>query len=292
MRILASSLATLAFLAGCASPTVQHKAGVLEYLYPAGVQPTPPADVHLALPLRVGVAFAPSSGATQTSGSFWTGDLGAYSPVLDGAEKQRLLQRVVDAFQGTEGVQSIQIVPASYLKPGGGFENVDQLRALLGIDLIALLSFEQTQFQDFNKASLTYWTLVGGYFIEGNENETHTFVDTSVFDIPSRALLFNAGGRSKVQQSATILESSAKLRADSAKGFELAIADMIAQLSVALAAFREQAKSGTVRGTGTPKLAVEGGAGGAAGAGASGALELALALCLAGGWSLRRRTGG
>lgn len=287
MRPIACSLFALTALASCASPTVQHRAGVLEYLYPAGVQPTPPSDVHLTLPLRVGVAFAPSTGTTGSSSSFWSGDLEAYSPMLDQAEKQRLLQRVVDAFQGTEGVQSIQIVPASYLKPGGGFENVDQLRALLGIDLIALLSFEQTQFQDFNKASLTYWTVVGGYFIEGNENETHTFVDTSVFDIPSRALLFNAGGRSQVQQSATALESSAKLREDSARGFELAIADMIAQLSGALAAFREQARSGTVRGAGTPKIAVEGGTG----AGASGVLELALALGLAGGACRRRRAG-
>lgn len=290
MRKLVPSLAALllALLSGCVSPTVQHKAGVLEYLYPAGVQPAPPADVKLALPLRVGVAFAPTNvAASQGTGSFWTGDLGAYTPMLGESEKQRLLERVVAAFEGAEGVQSIQIVPASYLKPGGGFENVDQLRALLGIDLIALLSFEQTQFQDFNKASLTYWTLVGGYFVEGNENETHTFVDTSVFDIPSRALLFNAAGRSQVEQSSTILESSAKLREDSSKGFEVAIADMIAQLQLALAAFREQAKSGTVRGAGTPKLAVEGGGG--TGAGASGLLELGLALLLAGGSCLGRR---
>ena len=284
------ALSLSALLAACASPTVQHKAGVLEYLYPSGVQPTPPADVRLALPLRVGVAFAPSTSSSGSASSFWSGDLGAYMPTLDEAEKQRLLQRVVEAFQGTEGVQSIQIVPSSYLQAGGGFANVDQLRALLGIDLIALLSFEQTQFQDFNKASLTYWTLVGGYFIEGNENETHTFVDTSVFDIPSRALLFNAGGRSAVQHSSTALEASARLREDGTKGFELAVADMIAQLQTALASFREQAKSGTVRGAGTPKLTVEGGGGGggASGAGASGVLELGLALLLAGGAFARR----
>src|SRR5262249_10952320 len=155
------------------------------------------------------------------------------------------------AFKDVEGVQSIQIIPSSYLKPKGGFENVDQLRSLLGIDLIALLSFEQTQFQDYNKASLTYLTLVGGYLIEGNENETHTFVDTSVFDIPSRTLLFNAGGRSRVAESSTALEVSENLRQDSAQGFEGAIDRMISELRLALDGFREQAKSGTVRGAGT-----------------------------------------
>lgn len=286
----------LALLAACAAPPVHHRAGVLDYLYPDGTQPVPPSDVHLVLPLRVGVAFAPDADATKrrSSSNFWTGEFGGYELVFDESGKQRLLQRVVDAFQGTEGVQSIQIIPASYLKPGGGFENVDQLRSLLGIDLIALLSYEQTQIQDFNKASLTYWTVVGSYFIEGNENETHTFVDTSVFDIPSRALLFNAGGRSKVAHESTALEASATLRADSAKGFERAVADMITQLQTALVAFRKQAKSGTVHGLGTPKLAVSGGAeggGGGAGAGACGGLELVLALVLCGGGLLRRRAG-
>lgn len=286
----------LAALAACSSPPVQHRAGVLDYLYPPGTQPVPPTDVQLILPLRVGVAFAPDApGGRRSTSNYWAGELGNYELVFGASEKQRLLQRVVDAFQGTEGVQSIQIIPPSYLKPEGGFENVDQLRSLLGIDLIALLSYEQTQFQDYNKASLTYWTVVGSYFIEGNENETHTFVDTSVFDIPSRALLFNAGGRSKVANESTPLEAASVLRADSAKGFERAVADMIAQLHTALAAFREQAKSGTVRGLGTPKLAVSnaaaGGTGGEGGAGAGtcGALELVLALALGAGL-LRRRS--
>jgi len=287
-RIAASFV--LFLLAACATPPVQQRAGVLDYLYPRGVQPAPPADVKLVLPLRVGVAFAPSAGGTNTSApNFWTGGVGGYEAVFGESEKQRLLQRVVDAFKGAEGVQSIQIIPASYLQPAGGFENVDQLRGLLNIDLIALLSYEQTQFQDLNKASLTYWTLVGAYFIEGNENETQTFVDTSVFDIPSRALLFNAAGRSKLKQESTALEAGEALRHDSSRGFDAAIADMIHQLEGALAAFREQAKSGTVRGVGTPKLEVSQAGTGGTGGGALSALELGLAALLVGAGLLRRR---
>ena len=285
MKLVSLLASASLFAAGCASGPVQQKAGVLDYLYPNGAPETPPSDVKLTLPLRVGVAFAPSTDSGRVvSASYWTGQI--YEPLLDESEKQRLLQRVVDSFQGVEGVQSIQIVPASYLKPAGGFENADQLRSLLGIDLFAILSFEQTQFQDFNKSSLTYWTVVGAYFVEGNENETHTFVDTSVFDIPSRTLLFNAGGRSKIEKSSTVLESSEKLRSDSSKGFELAIEDMIGHLKGALGAFREQAKSGTVRGAGTQKVEVAA----SGGAGACGGLELAFALALAGAGLLRRRT--
>jgi len=287
LKLLVASLSLLA-LCACSAPTVQHRAGVLEYLYPEGAPTVPPSDVHLALPLRVGVAFAPGGPSGESYGNYWTGELGAYSPSFSEGDKQRLLERVAAAFQGTEGVQSIQIVPASYLQPRGGFANVDQLRSLLGLDLIAILSYEQTQFQDLNRASLTYWTVVGAYFVEGNENETHTFVDTSVFDIPSRALLFNAAGRSKVGGSATALETAGELRSESRDGFDQAVDAMIVQLQGALAAFREQAKAGTVRGAGTPKLEVTR-EGGGSGAGAAGALELALALLLTAGCALGRR---
>lgn len=279
----------LASLCACSAPPVQQRAGVLDYLYPAGAPSAPAADVHLRLPLRVGVAFAPSAAArpAESTGSFWTG-LGIYRPLLDASEKQRLLGRVVEAFQGIESVESIQIIPESFLTPQGGFANVDQLRSMLGIDVIALLSYEQTQFQDYKKSSLMYLTLVGAYFIEGNQNETQTFVDTSVFDIPSRALLFNAGGRQRIAESSTAIESAESLRKDSMAGFEGAVDAMIAELKVALEKFREQARSGTVRGAGTAAVHIEGGQG----AGAAGVLELALALLFAAGYACGRRTPG
>jgi rhombotail lipoprotein len=105
-----------------------------------------------------------------------------------------------------------------------------------------------------------------------------------VFDIQSRALLFNAAGRSKVERSSTALEASSALRADARRGFDDAIDDMILELEVALEAFRVQAQKGSVRGAGTPSLAVSG-----EGAGASGVLELALVAALAAGAALRRR---
>jgi rhombotail lipoprotein len=273
------SIVVLVF--SCATPPTQHRAGVLDYLYPVGKTASPPTDIELVPPLRVGIAFAPESGPE------------ARSFALDESRKRQLLERIVAAFKDVEEVEKIEIVPASYLKAGGGFENVDQIKNLLGIDLIALLSYEQTQFGEFNKSSLAYWTLVGAYFVEGNKNETHTFIDTSVLDIPSRALLFNAAGRSEVENSSTALEVFDAQREDSAKGYERAVDAMIVDLQRSLDAFREQARTGTVRGAGTPALAIDRGpgstAGGGTGAGAVGALECAFALAFAGASLVRRR---
>jgi rhombotail lipoprotein len=277
IRIAVLVLAT-AVAAGCAAPPAQRRAGVLEFLYPEGKPATPPADVSLELPVRLGIAFAPEDG------SAWS------APITEG-EKQRVLQRIRDAFQDVEGVESIEPIPSIYLKPGGGFENVERLHSLLGIDLIALVSYEQTQFSDVNRLSLTYWTIVGAYFVEGNENETHTFVDTSVFDVRSHALLFNAGGRSRVEESSTAHEQSEVLRAGSTEGLEKAVDDMIGQLQVALAAFREQVKQGTVRGACTPAVLVSGSATGGSGAGAAGWPELAFGLAVIGALVARRRAG-
>ena len=275
--------------AACTTPPVTQRAAVLDYLYPTGSPVTPATDVHLVLPLRVGLAFAPGGTATDRTVAPWDWNA-PYQQVFDAASQQGLLERIASAFRDTEGVASIEIVPESYLRPGGGFENVDQLRSMLGIDLLAMVSYDQTQLQDFDRSSLAYWTVVGAYFVEGNENETHTFVDVTVFDIPSHALLFNAAGRSRLENESTALEANDALRRDSRRGFEQAIDDALVQLAQALERFREQAKTGTVRGAGTPKLEVSGeGAGGGSGAGALGALEACLALGLLIAWRRERR---
>jgi rhombotail lipoprotein len=287
MRSLVAALIAAACLIACATYPEHRRAGVLEYLYPEGSALIPPSDVQLDLPLRVGVAFAPVG--LERSGSDYgpprVSTPANYSPTFDASAQQRLLDRVVAAFEGTPGVESIEILPSYMLRPGGGFENVDQLRRLLGLDVIALISYEQTQFNDYGVGSFTYLSIIGAYIVEANRNETHTFVDASVFDIPSRALLFNAGGRSLVESRSTEVQVDAQQREDSIEGFEVAIDGMVAELQTALAVFREQVASGTVRGAGTPGLAVTGGQG----AGAAGALELGLALLLAVSGLLARR---
>lgn len=261
----------------CAATGGVERASVLEFLYPEGTEGAPPADVALHLPVRVGLAFAPSERP--------------YGDRLTEAQKQVLLGRVADAFRGEAGIAGIDVVPSTHLVAGGGFPNLDRLRSMFGIDLMALVSYEQREFDEQNKASLTYWTIVGAYLVPGDDTDTHTFVDTTVVDVPSRAVLFNAGGHSRVQGRSTALEVGADLRERGKHGFDQAFDGMIEQLGVALAGFREQARTGTVRGAGTPAVTVTGEqTGGSGGVAAVGLADGGIALLLAAAaWAERRR---
>ena len=214
----------------------KHQASsVVGYLYPDQVDPLPPAGLPvLRLPLRVGVAFVPAGGRR----------VGGFVPPdgLPEATKAALLQRVADAFQGRDYIEHIEIVPTSYLRPGGGFENLDQVRNLLGVDVIALVAYDQMQFTDENVLSLTYWTIVGAYLFHGNKNDTQTLLEAAVYDIPSRHLLFRAPGSSGVQGHAAAVYVPEELRTDSAKGFDLATTELITNLKQQLEDFRERVK--------------------------------------------------
>ncbi|MGE3667918.1 MAG: rhombotarget lipoprotein [Steroidobacteraceae bacterium] len=278
--MLGAVLATLVLLVSCASTTTQRRASSLEFLYPQGVPAQPPTDVTLNLPLRVGIAFPPPPATKdrQPAESF------------DESQKRALLERVAAAFRDRPEIARVEVIPTFDLKPDGGFENLDQLAKMYGLDVFALVSYEQVQFDETTKASITYWTIVGAYLIQGNRNETRTVMDASVFDIPSRALLFRASGTSTLQGSATAIDSPRELREAGAKGFEEATTMLIADLDRMLAGFREQAKSGTVRGAGTSAVTVTDSAGGGVGgAGAVGVIELAAAILFAAGAALLSR---
>ncbi|MBM3855345.1 MAG: rhombotarget lipoprotein [Verrucomicrobia bacterium] len=229
------------FLAGCAAmvprgPRKSEKSSsVVEFLYPRQTEPliTPGIPV-LKLPLRVGLAFVPSSGGR-----------GGYSTAGDFSEKQKsaLLQRVAEEFKANAFIQSIDVIPATYLRAGGGFENLDQVRGLLGLDVVALVAFDQIQFTQENKLSLAYWTIVGAYLFKGNKNDTHTLLEAVVYDIPSRKLLFRAPGASQMLDTSTMVEVRERLRQASANGFDKATDDLIANLKVQLDSFRERVKS-------------------------------------------------
>lgn len=266
---------------GCFSTTHVRRANVLEHLYPEGKPASPASVVQLDLPVHVGVAFVPEAADSGMAGL--------------PAQEQALLERARKAFETAEGLGRIEVVPESFVTRQGGFENVRQIRSALGVDLIALISFDQTQFDDPNLASITYWTIAGAYVVPGNENETHTLVYVSVFDIESQALLMNASGESKVEGRTTAMNVERSMREDRVTGFELAVDDMIQHLDDALRQFREQVKSGTLRGKGTPAVEVTSAARpseGSTGVGGLGPLGLVLgALFFLVAPPVRRRAG-
>ena len=188
----------------------------------------------LSLPLRVGVAFVPMDSNGRNNYS--------YSDDLPFSESQKmdLLKQISGQFKQYPFVKSIELVPTAYLTPRGGFANLDQIRTMYGVDVMALLSYDQVQFTGEGILSITYWTIVGAYVVPGEKNDTKTMLDTAVYDIASRKLLFRAPGFGNVKGLATPINLSEQLRADSKKGFEEAATNLVANLKVQLAEFKER----------------------------------------------------
>lgn len=244
MRHLALLLCGL-LLTGCIAslPPTRRVNSALDFLYPEGMTAAEPASqVVLELPVRVGLAFAPNR-------------VDQFDPIPE-EQKQRLLNRVAGAFREHEAIGHLETVPTTYLQPGGSFANLEQIQRTLGLDLIVLLSYDQSQFTESTRASWTYWTVIGPLLIEGEKNDTRTVMDAVVYDIRSQALLFRAAGESTVKGHSSPLNVSRKRRTFAAEGFEKATGDLITSLNGALEQFETQAKNGTVQGPGTPAIAM------------------------------------
>lgn len=239
--ILLPAALTLALLTGCVGfwgERSRHEASsIVQFLYPNKatpfVQPTIPT---LRLPLRVGVAFIPT-GVSNDRGVFYR-----TQGNISEAQKTELLRRVAAQFKTLPFVQTIEIIPTTYLRPGGGFDNLDQLRALMGIDVIALISYDQAQNSTDTEASLAYWTIVGAYIVPAQRNTTHTLMEAVVYDISSRSLLFRAPGTSTVKNHSTLFRTSDFLREASAQSLAEASAQMTANLAQELELFKVRAK--------------------------------------------------
>ncbi len=237
MRLLLITI-VLVFIQACASQTTHTKSSVMDYLYPdsqSGFSES--SKSQLRLPLRVGIAFVPSETARTRAhiARFYGGDANTFSET----KKMVLAEKVADYFNAIEFIDHIEVIPTSYLRPGGGFENLSQIKTMFGIDVIALISYDQIQFTDESLLSLSYLTIVGAYMVSGEKNETLTLMDTVLYDISSRKMLFRAPGRSEVLSRSTAVELSGELRADSIKGFDLAAENMVANLNEALEKFKQ-----------------------------------------------------
>ncbi|HXH73062.1 MAG TPA: rhombotarget lipoprotein [Mariprofundaceae bacterium] len=208
----------------------QHEASsVVDYLYPKSSEPPSQEPVtHLRLPVRVGIAFVPSSGHGDSS--------------LSEESKIKLLNRAKMVFEKYPYIDKIEVIPSAYLRAAGGFDNLEQVGRMFGIEVIALISYDQIQFDDPNKLSLLYWTIVGAYVIKGDQHDTQTMVDASVFDIASRKMLFRAPGVSTIKGSTTMVNYQEEARMARQKGYEDAVAKMLPNLEQELLAFKERIK--------------------------------------------------
>lgn len=228
--IMLISLVVSAAFTGCVPSFDRHySSSVYEYLYPDKEGYIETAGIpRLSLPLRVGIAFVPETEIIHDT--------------LTEKDKMALMNEVRNHFKKYEFVKDIELIPSPYLTVKGSFANLDQIRTMYGIDVIALLSYDQAQFTDEGIASMTYWTIIGAYVIPGEKNDTHTMVDAAVYDIKSRKMLFRAPGISHIKGLSTPVNLSKALREDSLKGFQEASADAIKNLDIQLELFRTKVK--------------------------------------------------
>jgi len=236
---------------------------VVEFLYPDGEVPPEPkgAVPEIRLPITVGLAFVPGRGA----------GLGPLSE----AQKAALLEQVRARFVSEDYVTDIVVVPETYLRGSNGFDALDRAARMYRLDVMALVSYDQLSTSSEKKSSFWYWTVVGAYLVEGTRNDVQTLVDTAVFDIPSRTLLFRAAGTDRVTKDATMVDSPQQMRTAQAASFGRAMDDMTVNLQRELVVFKERVKEqkAPVR-----VVKAEGGGGGAWDLGVLGIALLAFAL--------------
>ena len=243
---------------------------LVDYLYPDGQIPPEFEEQipRLKLPLRVGIAFVP-----QPPG----GNAEAPSEAL----KNEALQKVREQFKGRKYIASIEAIPDTYLRSTRGFEGMQQVARLYAVDVMALVSYDQLAATGDNKLALTYWTIVGAYVIKGTENQTQTFVDTAVFDVASRKLLFRAPGVDSRERTSTAIEAAEVSRAVRAESFSAAMVNMTTNLATERDRFEQRLKT-------EPEIATVEWKAGSGGGG--GAIDPALLLVMAifAGWRRSR----
>ena len=235
LACLGTALALLGLL-GCNTPqTTSRRSSLMDYLYPKQQSaPAPnPAGARLKLPLKLGITFVPGGSAS------WR-----VQNLLAPGQEKPLLEVVKQSFKDKPWVADIKLVPSTYLRSGGGFENMDQVARMYGVDVMALVSVDQIQFTDPRWYSFTYISIVGAYVLPGDANDTRTLIDAAVYDVASHTFLLRAPGQSQIKGSSTWAYREVQLREHSAKGLQTAMTDLAKNLDAEVATFKAEIAGG------------------------------------------------
>ncbi len=218
--------------AACRHSHAQNSTSLVGFLYPEG--PTPAADLgqpQLRLPLRIGLAFLPSQGLESENG-------------LDAAHKEALLEQIRQRFKSKKFVADITVIPDYYLRGKQGFAGLQGVQRLYGIDLMALVSYDQVMHEDDNDWSLAYLTIVGPYLIKGTRHDVSTLVDLAVVDPATHSLVLRAGGFDNRHGNARLVRENVELRQAAAQGYDAATQQMIEHFDDALTHFETTVRDG------------------------------------------------
>lgn len=227
-------LCMLFTLFGCAAlwpdGTVRERhssSSLVDFLYPDGaVLPESTSVAQLALPLRVGIGFVPGDDYARGQGTALTEE-----------SRAELLREVESRFSSLDYVKNIIIIPQTYLRGRNGLLAVEQVGRLHQLDVIGLVSYDQSTVSESRTSSLLYWTILGAYVVKGNTNEVSTFMDLAVLDVSTRKLLLRAGGIHQGQANSTLIDRARVNRGSQLEGFDYATEDLMANFSAELERF-------------------------------------------------------
>ena len=218
LAVLGAIILGIVPLSGCGHYTTQRTSNILTYLYPGETQPVEISNTALPntpLPMKLGIAFVPES-RTSSGGD-------AKIEPLTEKHKMEMMHELSSKLRQYPYIAGVEEIPSTYLKVGGSFANLDQIRTMTGVDVIGLVSYDQVQFTDRGLVSLLYWTGIGWYFVPGEKNDTNTMMDAALYYVPTRKPLLRATGQGGVYRYSTPMNQSQNLREDSENGFKEAL---------------------------------------------------------------------
>ena len=253
--------------------SARSSSSLVSFLYPKGIEPPAENSIpQLNLPVRVGIAFIP-----QASGGAPAG--------LEAARRDEILERIRKRFADRPFVSQIVMIPDYYLRGRGGFDNLEGVQRLYGVDVMALVSYDQVTYREENNWALGYLTIVGAYVLKGSQHDVITLMDLAVVDPASRSILLRAGGTDDRKHRTTAANDSRESRASQGEGFSAATDQLIENFDQALTRFEADVREGKAN---VRVARREAGTGGRGGGGAFDALSLA---ALAGLLAFVRRRG-
>lgn len=225
----------LVLFSGCAffEGGTQHRryrSSLVEYLYPDRMPASDARPARLQLPLKIGIAFVPAD-----------------PQPLDPQSEERLLEIVRKSFAARDWVGDIRIIPSNYLQRRGGFDDLEQVARLMDVDVVALVSVDQIQYNDPTLLSILYISVVGQYVLPGDRNDTRTLIDVAAVDVQSHAFLLRAPGSSRISGMAVPVDVERRLRYKSDEGLRLAMVDLTKNLDSAVVSLKTSVAEGRRR---------------------------------------------
>ena len=215
-------------LTGCATKKkvykyYENRSSLVNYLYPQKEHKSMEFwTTKLKIPIKIGIGFIPSK-------KFY------YQRIIDEKSRVGLLKKIQRNLKKHKFIKESKIIPSAFFEKGGGFEDLEKIKKLYDVDLIALVSYDVIQFRVDSFHSLRYWTIIGTDIIKAKGNLIHSMINFTLIESKNKKLLFKALGINR-------LINSENLVADRKKSFQKASKNLIKNINRQLPIFKWRMK--------------------------------------------------